>query len=418
MTDSVKNSLKEALDFVGTFLKWVVIAAFVGCVCGGIGAAFSHSINFGASLFAKYNMLVLALPLAGVVTVALYKVCKIGKGVGTDTVIGSVNSDKKIPGLLAPLIFVCTVLTHTCGGSAGREGAALQFGGSIAAVIGRLLRLDEKDVYIITICGMGGMFAAVFGTPLTAAFFAMEVISVGVIYFSAFIPSVMTALVSYKVAILLGVTPLAFKVSVPGISAVVCLKIVVLSALCAVLSIVFCLSIHCTARLLSKYIKNDYLRIIAGGCAVAALTLILGTTDYNGAGTAIIAECIGGKALPYAFILKIIFTALTVSVGYKGGEIIPTFFVGATFGCAVGGLLGLNPAFGAAIGIIAMFCGVTNCPIASIFMSVEIFGGAGVLIFALAAGVSYLLSGYYGLYSSQKIIYSKLRPEYINRLAK
>ena len=204
----------------------------------------------------------------------------------------------------------------------------------------------------------------------------------------------------------------------PGISAVVCLKIVVLSALCAVLSIVFCLSIHCTARLFSKYIKNDYLRIIVGGCAVAALTLILGTTDYNGAGTAIIAECIGGKALPYAFILKIIFTALTVSVGYKGGEIIPTFFVGATFGCTVGGLLGLNPAFGAAIGIIAMFCGVTNCPIASIFMSVEIFGGAGVLIFALAAGVSYLLSGYYGLYSSQKIIYSKLRPEYINRLAK
>ena len=145
---------------------------------------------------------------------------------------------------------------------------------------------------------------------------------------------------------------------------------------------------------------------------------MLGTRDYNGAGMEVIQNAINGSALPYAFLLKILFTAITVGSGFRGGEIVPTFFVGATFGCTLAPIIGLDAGFGAAIGIIALFCGVVNCPIASIMLSIELFGSSGLLLFAAAAGVSFILSGYYGLYSSQKIVYSKLKAEYINVNAK
>ena len=151
---------------------------------------------------------------------------------------------------------------------------------------------------------------------------------------------------------------------------------------------------------------------------MVALTYLVQTKDYNGAGMEIIQNAMQGQARPEAFFLKMIFTALTLGAGFKGGEIVPTFFVGSTFGCVVGGLLGMNPSFGAAIGLVALFCGVVNCPVTSIILSVELFGAQGLLLFAIACAVSYMLSGYYGLYSGQKILYSKLKPEFINQNSK
>ena len=144
------------------------------------------------------------------------------------------------------------------------------------------------------------------------------------------------------------------------------------------------------------------------------LTVVLRTTDYNGAGMDVITNAMNGQARPEAFILKIIFTAITIAAGFKGGEIVPTFFIGSTFGCVAGSLLGLNPGFGAAIGFVALFCGVVNCPLASIMLALEVFGADSILVFALACGVSFMMSGYYGLYGSQKIVYSKLEAKYIN----
>ena len=153
----------------------------------------------------------------------------------------------------------------------------------------------------------------------------------------------------------------------------------------------------------------------AGGCAVIALTYLCGTRDYNGAGMGVITAAVEqGSARPEAFLLKILFTAVTLSAGFKGGEVVPSFFVGATFGCVAGPLLGIPAGFAAAVGLTAVFCGATNCPLASIFLSVELFGDGGLLYFALACGISYMLSGYNGLYSSQTIVYSKLKAQYIN----
>ena len=155
-----------------------------------------------------------------------------------------------------------------------------------------------------------------------------------------------------------------------------------------------------------------FLRAAVGGLTVVVLTVAVGTRDYNGAGMNVVAAALAGSALPWAFALKTIFTAITLGSGYKGGEIVPVFFTGATFGCAAAGLLGLSPGFGAALGLVALFCGVTNCPISSLILSVELFGGAGMAFFMVVCAVSYMLSGYYSLYGEQIIVYSKLKAEF------
>jgi H+/Cl- antiporter ClcA len=316
---------------------------------------------------------------------------------------------------MAPLIFISTVITHLLGGSAGREGAALQLGGSIGYRIGNLFRLDEKDMHLIILCGMSSVFSALFGTPITATVFAMEVVSVGVIYYSGFIPCIISSLTAFQVSLLFGINPVKFSLGViPGPTLSVIIKTIILAILCAVISIIFCIALHKTHMLLVKLLSNDYIRIAIGGFAIIILTFLLRTGDYNGAGMDVITRAMNGNAKPEAFILKIVFTAITIGAGYKGGEIVPTFFIGATFGCLIGNLIGLNPGFSAAIGLVALFCGVVNCPISSIFLSVEIFGSQGLILFVIACGVTNMLSGNYGLYSSQKLIYSKLKAEYIN----
>lgn len=415
----VLKKIKSIKNYIITFIKWIVVAGITGALGGGIGSLFHISVEYATKLRLEHDWIIFMLPLGGIIIVFLYKLLNKTEDMGTNLVINSVRTDGKVPFIMAPLIFISTVITHLCGGSAGREGAALQLGGSIGSQVGKLLKLDEKDMHLITLCGMSGVFAALFGTPLTATFFSMEVISVGIIYYSSFIPCIVSSLVAYKISLCLGIEPVAFVLKyIPDNSIENIVKVSILGVMCAVVSIVFCKALHKTNSVLSSLIKNNYYKIIFGGIIIVALTFLLGTRDYNGAGMDIIANAINGNVNGEAFILKIIFTAITISVGYKGGEIVPTFFVGSTFGCAAAGLIGLDPGFGAAIGLVALFCGVVNTPITSIILSIELFGSEGILLFAIACGVSYMLSGYYSLYSSQKIVYSKLKAEFVNRDAK
>lgn len=403
--------------YLKTLAKWLFCALLTGGVCGLLGTAFHYSIRFATGLRADHGWLLYLLPLAGLIIVALYRLCGIAHDEGTNLVLNSIRTQNEIPLKMTPLIFIGTVLTHLCGGSAGREGAALQIGGSIGTALGRLVRLDEKDLHIITIAGMSALFAALFGTPVTAAVFSMEVISVGVVYYAAFLPSIVAAAVASLIARGFGIAPTAFRLgALPGISLASLGKAALLAAACAVVSILFIASLHGAARLYRRLFQNPYLRIAAGGCLVILATLLCGVPDYNGAGMESIIRAIeGGQAHWYAFLLKILFTALTIGAGFKGGEIVPTFFIGATFGCALGPVLGLDAGFAAAVGLVALFCAVVNCPLAALALAIELFGGGGLLLFAAACAVSYLLSGYYSLYSGQHIIYSKLRAEYVNR---
>lgn len=417
--EKIKQTVKDAIGYILTFFRWVMTAAVTGCVGGAVGALFHKSVERVTELRAEHSYFIYLLPAAGVLIVFIYRILGLEDGIGTNDILKAVRKKEKgVPPMLAPAIFISTVLTHLCGGSAGREGAALQLGGSIASAIGKVFKVSEKEFPLVLMCGMAAVFSALFLTPLTAAIFAMEVISVGVIHYSALVPSLCAALIGYKISLMCNAVPLSYSICVPEVHLKSCVAVALLAALCAVLSIVFCIVMHGSGHLAARYIKNPYLRAVCGGAAVVGLTLLCGSFDYNGAGMNVAAEALAGKARPEAFILKIVFTALTIGFGFKGGEIVPTFFIGATFGCIVGPLLGLDASFSAAIGLTALFCGVVNCPIASVFLALELFGADGILLFATACAVSYLLSGYYGLYSGQKIVYSKLKAEYIDIYAK
>ena len=411
------EQLRKYIDHMGPYaaalLKWIVVGGLVGGVGGVVGALFHLGVNYATSVRLAHPWVLYLLPLGGLVIAGLYRLCKL-EGKGTNAVIESVHFGSDVPVLLVPLIFVSTVITHLCGGSAGREGAALQIGGGIGYRTGRLLHLGEKDLPLATLCGMSGVFSALFGTPLTATVFALEVISVGVLYYAGLVPCITAAMTGYLISLLLGVPPTRFTVAMPALDAWTMLLVLVLAILCALVSILFCRGLHITEHLAARLVKNSYLRAAAGGVVIIALTLLLGTTDYNGAGMDVIQRALNGQANGWAWLLKLLFTAITIGCGFKGGEVVPSFFVGAAFGCWAGMLLGLPPAFAAAIGLVAVFCGAVNCPIASVVLSVEMFGAEGMLYFAMACAISYVLSGYCGLYSSQTILYSKLRAEFIN----
>lgn len=408
--------IEKSFDNFDTFLKWVGISIIIGIIVGFIGVLFHFAIEHATEFRIENSKIILLLPIGGAFIAWIYKFLDMENDKGTNFVISAVRDNDTLKFKTAPLIFISTTITHLLGGSSGREGAALQLGGSIASNIGRIIKLDEKDERIITMCGMSAAFSALFGTPVTSVIFSMEVITVGVMHYSAIVPCILSAIIGTKIAMLCGIPPTAFEISViPDFGTLAVTNVIILSILCGVLSIVFCITMHKSAHLYKHYINNSILRGFVGGIIVVILTYIVGTYDYNGAGMNIIELALKGEARPEAFLIKIIFTALTLGAGFRGGEIVPSFFIGSTFGCVIGAILGLHPSFAAAIGLVAVFCGVTNCPLSSIILSIELFGGDGIVFFTLACGVSYMLSGYYGLYSEQKIMYSKVKPEFIDK---
>ena len=415
MKEIVKNKLNRILDHVGTSIQWVIFALLTGLLVGSISTLFHYGISLATEIRTENPRIIFLLPIGGLIIVKLYRLVKDQKELSTNSVLSAIHSNEELPLKVAPLIFVSTIITHLFGGSAGREGAALQLGGSIGNSIGRLFHLSDSDKHILIMCGMSAAFSALFGTPMGAAIFSMEVVSVGIMQYSALVPCVVASLSAYYVAQAFGVSQELFLIDIiPRFTILSAGKTIVLAVLCALVSILFCITLHQIERLYKKVFPNPYLRVFAGGCFIILLTLLVGAQTYNGSGMGVIKDCVEGKVIPEEFLLKIIFTALTLGAGYKGGEIVPSLFIGASFGCLFGNLIGFSPTLCAAVGMTSLFCGVTNCPITSLLISFELFGYDGMPYFLLSIAFSYMLSGYYGLYSSQKIMYSKYHTKYIN----
>lgn len=414
---NLQDLIRLSLGRVLILIKWMIFAGVTGIVLGVVGAYFARSITFVTQLRGNHPWILYLLPFIGLLIVFLYQFEK--QGGGTNLVLESVQEGKTIPFRMAPMIFAATVLTHLGGGSAGREGAALQLGGSIAQAIGKLFRMNEQDGKIMIMCGMAAGFSALFGTPLAATVFAIEVVTVGVVHYSALVPCTISSLTAFEIAKLCGGHAERFTVTeIPAFGFMGALKIALLAFLCAALSIVFCKTLHGAEHLYRKYIKNPYVRIFVGGVLVILLSKILGTTDYLGGGMDIVERAVEGEVVAAAFLLKLLFTAVTLGAGYKGGEIVPTLFVGATFGCLFGQLIGFSPSLCAACGMIALFSAVTNSPLASLLLGFELFGFEGMPFYLIAIAIGYMESGYYGLYHSQNLKYSKTEPEEINQHVK
>ncbi len=411
---------RKALHQTQRFLKWILVAGVTGLFVGSVSTLFTFLLNSATTFRQEHDWILYFLPLAGIVTVFLYSIFKYKNDKGTNLVLSTIHAKDEMPFRMAPLIFITTILTHLFGGSAGREGAALQLGGSLGNQLGRWLRFDDADKRVVVLCGMSAAFSAVFGTPMAAVVFSLEVGSVGVMYYAALLPCVFSSLVASYFSSFFGLKKNIFRELVfPPLGGMNVLWTLLLTVICALLSIAFIMCLHFTGDLMRKYLKNPYIRIWLSGSVIVIFSLLLQTRDYNGAGMDVIANAVNyGRAVPYAFLLKMIFTAITIESGFRGGEIVPAFFIGATFGAFYGSLVGFSPQICAAVGLIAMFCGVTNCPITSLLISFELFGDGGIPFFLIAVAVSYFMSGYYGLYADQTIVYSKYRARFLNRKTK
>lgn len=412
--------MKEFLDGIKIrtyiFFKWTLFALLTGCIAGGVSILFSYAMQFATQTRKETPIIVIGLPIAGLIIVFLYQTFHKKEDRGTNMIIAAIREEEEVPFYMAPLIFITTVITHLFGGSSGREGAALQIGGSISYTLGKICRIDMQDKNAVIMCGMSAAFSALFGTPLAATIFALEVVSVGVMYYSALVPCAFSAIIGAWLARLCGVQKEGFIIEqIPEYTWIVFIKVVIVGFLCALVSMLFCFCMHKTSHLYKEKFKNPYLRIFIAGVIILILTKLVGTMDYMGAGMDVIERAISGNARPWDFFFKILFTSLTLGAGYRGGEIVPSFFVGATFGCVMGQVLQLSPSLCAAMGMVSVFCGVTNCPITSLFIAAELFGFEGAYYYLPAIAVSYMLSGYLSLYSSQKIMYSKFYAKYINK---
>jgi len=398
-------------------LKWVIFSFLVGIILGAVGAAFHHGIDYVTNLRSEHFQIIFLLPVGAIIIALLYKALGYEHDGGTNLIIASIHSDKSIPFRMSVLIFISTIFSHLCGASVGREGAALQVGGSLGYTVGRLFKFNDTEKKTMTMVGMSAVFSALFGTPFAASIFSMEVVSVGIMHYAALLPCVIASLSARYVANLLGAPAPFYEITnYVDFNLISAIKISVLAILCGLVSILFCVCIHKTSEYAREIIKNTYIRAFIGGTIMLLFTLFIGNQNFNGAGTGIIAQAISGQANIYAFIIKILVTALCIAAGYKGGEIVPTFYVGATFGCVFGQIAGISPSLCAAIGMGAMFCGVTNSPITAFLICLELFGFEGASFFLLAIAFSYVVSGYFGLYSSQKIMYSKFKSNYINKM--
>ncbi len=403
-----KEKGKASLSYIKALFKWVVLAVIVGGIGGSVGSLFHICIDRVTEYRTENGWVIFLLPIGGLLIAGLYQQGKKQGKIDTNRVLEAVQTEEKVPFIMLPFIFISTVLTHLLGGSAGREGAALQLGGTIGYRIGKLFRLDKGGKHFMVMTGMSAVFSALFGTPLTAAFFAIEVSRVGMMQYAALVPCVVSALTAAGIADAFGIPPVRFALSgMPGMSPAWMGKVVVLTVLCALLSIVFCTAMKRCEHFAEKRLPNPYIRGAVGGLVLVLLTCLLQTRAYNGAGMDVITRAIGGEASYAAFFLKMLFTVITISAGFKGGEIVPTFFIGSTFGCAFGPFLGIDASFAAAIGFVALFCGVVNCPVASLLLAAEVFGGGGLSVFGIVCAVSYMMSGNFGLYKSQLLLYNK-----------
>jgi len=402
------DKLHHPEDYIRTFLKWALLGVLMGAIGGVLGAVFHHALHFVTHLRSEHMWLIYLLPVGGVLTVLLYRVLKLQGNRGTNEIIDATLDGHPVSPMVAPGIFLAACFTHLFGGSAGREGAALQLGGSTASALAKLFRLREEDRKVMVMAGMSAVFAGLFGTPLTATLFCMEFESVGTLFTPALLPCFLAAYAASRVYGAMGVHAETYLLdTVHTMTLGNFWQYLILAVLVSVLGIGMCWLFHKAEHLAAHRLKNPFLRIALGGAVITVLTMLVGDHRFNGAGMDMALKAVAGEADWYSFLLKMLFTAVTLAAGFKGGEIVPTFCIGATFGCVLGGLLGLDPGMAAALGLVGLFCCATNSPLASIVLSIEMFGGANLYLFAFTCVICFVLSGNSGLYASQILQFSK-----------
>ena len=392
-------------------LKWLVISAIIGTCIGTASAGFLQSLDWVTNFRESHLWLIALLPVGGFAIGLLYKY--LGKDIeaGNNLLIDSIHNPKEIiPFRMAPFVYLGTMVTHFLGGSAGREGTALQMAGAIADQFSKPFRLIESERKILLIAAIAGGFGSVFGTPLAGALFGLEVFLIGRLKYDAIFPAFATAIISDLVTKLWNTHHTHYQIDIiPSISALNIIYAIIAGIAFGLCAAVFSKVIHYLTGVFKSKIAYPPLRPVIGGVIVALAVWGIGTTKYIGLGIPTIVASFGQQLPPYDFALKMAFTILTLAAGFKGGEVTPLFFIGAALGNALSYFVPLPMGLLAGMGFVAVFAGATNTPLACSIMAMELFGSGCGVFAAIACVVSYLLSGHNSIYQKQVIGEAKVK---------
>ena len=427
----ILNILAVGYRSFGYQIRRILLVFPVAVAIGSVVALFLTMLNRAINFRFQHTWLLYLLPLAGVGIHLLYQAAGKSAEKGNNLIMDEIHQPGGgVPRRMGPVVFIATVATHLFGGSAGREGTAVQIGGSMAALFGKYFKLSKPDMVMMLTAGMAAGFAAVFGTPLTGAVFAMEVLYIGRIQYNAVLPCLAAAIIGdYTVSVwgvhhtayhinALANTPYFLSAYLP-FDVLLLLKVIVASAAYGGVSGLFAKLTHWIKNSFLKIFTSRWLIPVAGGAGIILLTLLIGKPDYLSLGVTpeypnavtIASAFHGGGADTWSWLWKTVYTALTLGSGFKGGEVTPLFYIGATLGNTLSVLFNAPVSLFAGLGFIAVFAGATNTPVACTLMGVELFGGEHVLLYAIACFVAYYCSGSTGIYSAQRIAVAKFEPE-------
>lgn len=426
----------EHVSIFRQLLRWSFIVIPIAIVIGSMVAFFLWSLNVAIHFRFDHPWLLFFLPLAGILIHVLYK--SIGKTSekGNNLIMDEIHQPGGgVPKRMAPIVLFATVVTHLFGGSAGREGTAVQIGGSIAQMFGNWFRLNKRDTSIVLTAGVAAGFGAVFGTPLTGAIFALEVLAIGSLRYDALLPCLIAGIVGDMTVSAWQVHHTHYHIDVENdntaywlseylhINVLLLFKVIIASVAFGLASCLFAEMTHRIKVLMMKVISNKWLIPVIGGVVIILLTIVNGKPDYLSLG--VDAEYPGaitvqsafnkGGAEAWSWLWKTIYTAITLGTGFKGGEVTPLFYVGATLGNTLSGLLHAPVGLFAALGFIAVFAGATNTPLACTLMGIELFGGEYALFYAVACFTAYFFSGHSGIYTAQRIEVPKIFGSYFSK---
>jgi H+/Cl- antiporter ClcA len=398
--------IKHYLNIIynSILIKWIVISILIGIIAGTTSAILLNTNDFLTELREQYHFLIYFLPIGGLIIGLIYKYYGQDSFKGNNIPYQYVNSGKgKIPLRMGPIVFICTFITHIFGGSTGREGAAIQMGGSISEGMNKLFKINQREKKTFIITGIAAGFGSAFGAPLAGTIFGMEVPTTGKIRYEALIPATIASFVGHYMAMAWGVNHEHNIIkALPETGLLNIAKVILVAMLFGLASILYSILRHGIEDFCNKYLKDYALRAMAGGIVILILVYLVGTREYLGRSLPMLENAFEGNVPMFAFLGGIIFTAVTMGTGFRGGEAIPLFFIGATLGSTLSPIVNLPVSFLAALGLIGVFCGGVNTPLAAFVFSVEHFDGIGVVYFFIVCIVSYLVSGKYGIYADQK----------------